>query len=46
MHFRNCSVDGVKYSDVAGEIQVLDEQTNLTAPLPSLPVGVAFFLWV
>ncbi|XP_037780538.1 probable phospholipid-transporting ATPase IF isoform X1 [Penaeus monodon] len=44
MHFRNCSADGAKYSDVAGKIQALDEQTNRTTPLPSLPVPLVTLL--
>ncbi|XP_042878523.1 phospholipid-transporting ATPase IF-like [Penaeus japonicus] len=44
MHFRNCSVDGAKYADAEGEIHALDEETNRTAALPSLPVHLVTFL--
>ncbi|XP_071540028.1 phospholipid-transporting ATPase IF-like isoform X2 [Panulirus ornatus] len=44
MHFRQCSVQGVKYADVAGILQILDESGTTNRPLPELPEALVSFL--
>ncbi|XP_042236307.1 phospholipid-transporting ATPase IF-like isoform X2 [Homarus americanus] len=44
MHLRQCSVEGVKYTDVGGDLHVLDEETNTTTPLRDLKDEVERFL--